>query len=124
MTSFCCDSMTAQVNFDCVQHPDPLGCPDKVLNYVPNFNEYGLLIRDGEDGYASSHIVIAFCPWCGAGLGPSYRYAWFDKLDAVGLEPEDDLPAELTDATWWQREEPSSDPEGTHQRRLLISRGS
>lgn len=29
---------------------------------------FGLYVRDGEDGYASSTIEIAYCPWCGAGL--------------------------------------------------------
>lgn len=109
MTSFCCDAMRAQVDFSCEQHPDPLGCPDKLLEYVPKHNSYGLLIRDGEDGYAQSQIVIRYCPWCGTSLDPNYGDAWFDELDALGLEPGDDLPAELTDAIWWQNKERASE---------------
>ena len=36
--------MTAQVQFTCDQHPDARTCPDKLVDYVPKFNEYGLLI--------------------------------------------------------------------------------
>ena len=102
MSTFCCEMMTAQLTLTCDEHPDPCACPDKVLDYVPKLNEYGLLIHDGEDGYAGSSIVIKYCPWCGFGLGPSHSDAWFAELDARGLEPGDELPQELTDATWWQ----------------------
>jgi hypothetical protein len=50
--------MAVQAQFTCDQHPDAGACPDKVVDYLPKFNEYGLLIHDGEDGFASSHLVI------------------------------------------------------------------
>jgi hypothetical protein len=35
------------------------------VDYSPRSNSYGLPVHDGEDGYASSSIAIAYCPWCG-----------------------------------------------------------
>jgi hypothetical protein len=97
--------MTEQVEFKCDQHPDARACPDKLVDYVPKFNEYGLLIHDG----GSSFIEIHYCPWCGADLGATYRLAWFRELDGRGLEPEDDLPAKLRDDRWWREGDPRPD---------------
>ena len=101
MPDYCCDRMAAQLEFVCEQHPDPTTCPDKLVGYVPHLDEHGLLIHDG----GSSHIVIRFCPWCGTDLGPSYRDAWFHRLDELGLEPEDAPPDMRTDE-WWRRDRP------------------
>jgi hypothetical protein len=95
--------MTNQANFACEQHPDPLACPDKLVEFVPRFNEYGLLVRDGEDGYASSHIAIAFCPWCGASLPASLRDAFFDRMEQLGIDyPNEEPPPEYRDSSWWE----------------------
>ena len=50
----------------CEQHPDRAACPDAMI--APVRGGYGLYVRDGEDGYANSIIMIAYCPWCGAKL--------------------------------------------------------
>ena len=65
--------MADQAEFACPDHQDVHACPDKLVSYSQRFNEYGLLVHDGEGGYATSSIVIAFCPWCGARLPPSRR---------------------------------------------------
>lgn len=43
----------------------------------------------------SSGLLMDYCPFCGQRLPESLRDAWFDRLDELGLEPEDDeIPAE------------------------------
>jgi hypothetical protein len=71
------------------------------LVYVPKFREYGIRINDG----GSSYIVIRICPWCGSKLPQSLRDEWFDRLEALNLEPNDRRipPSLLTDA-WWKSE--------------------
>lgn len=70
-----------------------------VMKYVAVFDEYGLPIPDG----GSSHLIITFCPWCGAKLPPSQRDRWFEKLDELGLEPDSEqIPPEMQDSSWWR----------------------
>jgi hypothetical protein len=72
--------------------------PDVVVVYDPRFDEYGLPVRDG----GASMVVIGYCPWCGGRLPASRRDAWFDAVEARGLDPwEDELPEELRDSAWW-----------------------
>jgi hypothetical protein len=46
--------------------------------------------------------TIDFCPFCGGALPASLRAKWFDELSQHGLEPDDELPARLSDGTWWR----------------------
>ena len=73
MPRHCCERMATQAEFVCADHPDVNACPDKLVAFSERFSEYGLLVHDGEDGYASSYITIAFCPWCGTKLPESRR---------------------------------------------------
>lgn len=99
----CCQTMSAQVEHRCVDHSDPYACPDKLVGYTARFDEYGLLVHDGEAGYAGSQIEIRFCPWCGATLPPSQRDAWFERLEALGVDPEDDeTPVAFLDSSWYR----------------------
>ena len=90
----CCISMKAHLD-------DGRGS----VTYIPKFREYGILYRD-----AQSMQQIQFCPWCGASLPSSLRDQWFDELEKLGLEPEDQLPSDLTSDMWWRKEskEPGS----------------
>ena len=80
MSSPCCDRMASDLARRCEQHPDRNACPDAMI--APVRGGYGLPVRDGENGYASSVIEIAFCPWCGAKL------PGVGKLDFSTLPPE------------------------------------
>jgi hypothetical protein len=60
--------MAHDLSHRCEMHADRAACPDAMIAEVRG--GYGLYVRDGEDGYGSSVIEIAFCPWCGAGLPP------------------------------------------------------
>ncbi|BDU05049.1 hypothetical protein IU485_15295 [Nocardia cyriacigeorgica] len=89
----------------------PHGCEDMSvavtsedfpIEYDKQFREYGLRILDG----GSSILTISFCPFCGAPLPESKRDAWFDALDALGLEPGDpDIPDDMLTDAWWAGEE-------------------
>jgi hypothetical protein len=60
---FCCDDLRERVGQKCDRHDDPYDCADVVVVWSDD-GYFGLPIHDG----GSSHIVIAFCPWCGSRL--------------------------------------------------------
>ncbi|WCM86431.1 DUF6980 family protein [Acidovorax sp. NCPPB 3576] len=66
------------------------------LEFIPKFREYGINYVGG-----GSYQVIDFCPWCGKKLSSSLREVWFEVLDRIGLEPEDDIPLEMQSEAWW-----------------------
>lgn len=68
------------------------------IDYYDLFREYSVIILDG----GSARRLFEFCPWCGVALPPSLRDTWFTILRGLGLEPEDDLPSDLSDGTWWR----------------------
>lgn len=94
----CCDEMAAALEFPCEQHSDPFECPDTVLVYHELFEEYGIPIRDG----GVSYLVISHCPFCGIKLPESGRDAWFDAIEAAGLDemPFNELPEKFQTAAW------------------------
>jgi len=62
-TTYCCDTMTRQLNQTCDQH-EPEDCPDSLIAFWPKSKTYGLRIHDG----GTAIVVIDVCPWCGADL--------------------------------------------------------
>lgn len=83
----------------CAQLRHALNDSDVPLMYVDNFREYGLRVADG----GSSYLLLLFCPFCGCELPRSLRDEWFERLDELGLEPEDPrVPMELRDGSWWR----------------------
>ena len=78
----CCDRMAFDLNQSCELHADRAACPDAMIATVRG--GYGLYVRDGENGYGSSVIEIAYCPWCGAKLPP------IGDLDLSAM-PEEEL---------------------------------
>ena len=84
---YCCGKMEQHVSD-----------PTTAIIFTPKFREFGISIVDG----GSSKVLIQHCPWCGVELPSSLRDRWFDELEQLGLEPEDDnMPDELTSAEWW-----------------------
>jgi hypothetical protein len=67
--NWCCEQMREQVELVCEKHSGADQCPDKLVAFWPQFQEYGLLIHDG----GSSAVTILFCPWCGTRLPESQR---------------------------------------------------
>ena len=64
MAKHCCDRMDYDLDQVCSHHPDRFDCPDALVHFEPDDNSFGLIVHDG----SSSHIEIAFCPWCGSAL--------------------------------------------------------
>jgi hypothetical protein len=45
--------------------------------------------------------LLFFCPWCGERLPESKRDAWFDALEAQGIDPDvDPIPAPYRSGAW------------------------
>lgn len=84
----CCERLVEQVRADDV----PLVCSEV-------FREVGIAVVDG----GTSFLRIEFCPNCGVLLPSSLRDEWFDRLEALGIDPDDDaLPEEFRSSRWWR----------------------
>ena len=98
----CCDEMQSALVHLCDTHAHPFACPDMLLCYSPQFDEYGLILHDG----GVSYLTLSYCPFCGAGLSASRRDAWFDTLEAMGIDDPlaegADIPDAFKSARWWQ----------------------
>jgi hypothetical protein len=89
--------MRVSVEHCCEDMRQHLANGDLPISYTPKFREYGINYPG-----SSSFQIIRFCPWCGTRLPDSLRDAWFEELDRLGLDPEDQLPARLLTDTWWR----------------------
>ena len=56
--------MSRQLNWQCADHPSLQDCPDALIGRFGKAGSYGLFVHDG----GSSHVEIAYCPWCGTSL--------------------------------------------------------
>jgi hypothetical protein len=99
MKQHCCAPMTEMVTHTCPQHPNSFDCPDHLVYYVSQFDEYGLIIHDG----GAAFLVIVFCPWCGRRLPESKRDSWFTELAAQGFDKplEQEIPAAYQSDEWY-----------------------
>ncbi|WP_425471236.1 DUF6980 family protein [Xylanimonas allomyrinae] len=62
--------------------------------------EWSIQILDG----GTSGLVLDYCPFCGTRLPTSMRTAWFDRLEDLGLDPDDlKVPAEMSSDRWWRK---------------------
>ena len=80
--------------------------PDALVHYLAKYDEFGIPIHDG---MKMSYAILSFCPWCGARLPVSKREAWFDELEAQGIDPsQDDIPEKFQTDQWWREREGGS----------------
>ena len=96
----CCETMARYIDPKCAQHPDPRDCEDALVRYEPRFDSYALYARFGSPWCTD----IKFCPWCGA---PKRDLSdmWFDRIEAMGLEPRDPaIPEKYKSDLWWKEE--------------------
>ena len=99
MRTHCCEDMLRAVSSSCSEHEDRFDCPDALANYLPKFDEYGIIVHDG----GPSVIEIRFCPWCGTRLPGSKRDRWFDELARRGIDPHRQaVPSEFQSDEWWR----------------------
>jgi len=99
----CCERMTQQVEYKCPQHADPFDCYRVLICYIAEWDEYGI-IEHGESGN-HVYIKIEFCPFCGVKLPESKSDLWFDKLEAMGVDPQDPdgIPKEFRTDEWYRK---------------------
>jgi hypothetical protein len=92
--------MEESLSLTCDIHQDVFSCPDVLINYLPKFNEYGLIVHDG----GTSVIAINYCPWCGAALPESKRDEWFDSLEKLGFDnpANQEIPKEYDSDAWYK----------------------
>lgn len=62
--TYCCEHMAEKINHKCSTHTDPFECPDHLICYDEEYEEFGIMIHDG----GHSYVAIDFCPWCGSPL--------------------------------------------------------
>ena len=96
----CCESMKKRINFKCTKHKNKYDCPDAIIEYIPKFDEYGIIIHDG----GSSYILINYCPFCGKKLPDSKRELWFKELEKLGFDNpfEQDIPKKYNSERWYK----------------------
>lgn len=102
----CCEDM--ENNTYCVEHELDKKCvEEKSIYYVSKYDEYGIPVRDGEEGSSMSYIEIKYCPWCGKKLNGSKREEWFTILEELGYdEPlEQDIPIQFETSKWYEKQE-------------------
>lgn len=97
--------MTRQLNWRCDTHADRYDCADALISFTAKFQEYGLIIHDGDPstihGGGTSSVAISYCPWCGARLPESQRDRWLHEMERRGIDPwTGDVPAEFQDDRW------------------------
>lgn len=104
MSEHCCSRMSAELSEgDDTDHEDRYASPDALIDYIPKFDEYGMIVHDG----GRSMIAIAFCPWCGAQFRESKRDRWFSDLEGKGIDPwSDAVPLEYQTSDWWVKSAP------------------
>jgi hypothetical protein len=84
----------------CAQMRDAIDDDDNPIDYTPKFREVGVRVLDG----GSSHIVLAFCPWCGNRLPSSLRNEWFAELERRHIDPHGkNVPPSFLDERWYKQ---------------------
>ena len=102
----CCEMMVIQLTRHCDEHSSLFDCPDAIIAYNTQFDEYGLIIHDGGTSVQSIH----YCPWCGTALPISKRERWFTELAALGFDdPVTQHIPEAYNTDQWYRESTDSD---------------
>lgn len=73
-------------------HPENKG---GLVSYDERFDDYSLNVN------VDIQQAISHCPWCGLKLPLSQREEWFDKLEAMGVDPyQDPIPEAFTTGDW------------------------
>jgi hypothetical protein len=64
------------------------------VRYDSRFDEYWVEAGEARQG-------LFYCPWCGEKLPPSQRDLWFEKLEALGINPwKGEVPEIFRSGAW------------------------
>lgn len=100
VSDFPCVHMAYEFSRTCEQHARKDDCPEKVVIYESRFDEYSI----GPRGGGGDFVLISHCPFCGTALPQSKRDRYFDELEELGLDVDDEtLPEKYRDSSWWNR---------------------
>ena len=88
--------MKKAYNHCCGQMENLLREGDLTIRYNSKYREYGIDYKN-----EGSYQIINYCPWCGSELPKSLRDLWFEIIDALGVEPEGDIPKSMQSDAWW-----------------------
>ena len=70
-----------------------------LIHFDARYNEFSLIVRKDEG--VSVLQQLYYCPWSGDTLPASQRGAWFDELEALGIDPMNDkIPDRYQGASW------------------------
>jgi len=98
VADFPCVHMAYEASRVCESHANKSGCPDMAIIYDARFDEYSI----GPRGGGGDYVLISFCPFCGVVLPKSKRDRYFDELERLRLDIDDDLPEAYLDDSWWK----------------------
>ena len=92
-----CVHMAEAATFTCEHHPDLIECPDALVLYDREFDQYAI----NDPGPAIT--PIRFCPWCGTKL-PDKSEQWFKELEALGFDDpfSQDIPEQYNSDEWYK----------------------
>ncbi len=90
---FCCKDMSNHV-YQIHEKRWVGDLADKIVYYSSKYEEYGIPIKTDGCPAASSYVLIAHCPWCGAKLPPSRREEAIarDLFEECRTEEQTDYP--------------------------------
>lgn len=72
-------------------------CSKAAILYHESWDEYSI----GPRGGTGDRVLISRCPWCGVKLPESKRDLWFEKLEQLGVDPnEGDVPPGFDSGEW------------------------
>lgn len=97
---YACVHLAYFVTAKCAEHEDPFDCPEAVVIYAPELDEYAIPVRT-EKG---SLIPISHCPWCGIELPQTKREEWLEELAKRGIDDPttQEVPEEFRTDRWWR----------------------
>lgn len=97
---FACVHLAYFVTRTCREHPDPFDCPETIVVYQPEFDEYAIPVRSEP----ATLVPITHCPWCGIALPPSRREEWIQRVAGLGVtDPSDEnVPEPYRSDAWWR----------------------
>ena len=76
--------------------------------YMPQDREYGIRILNPRQKVHDQTIEVAavpYCPWCGKKFPPTLKALRLQRLEALGLSPDDPaLPEKWRTDQWWREE--------------------
>jgi hypothetical protein len=97
VSDYPCVHMAFHATFQCEHHSELWECSEAPILYDKKFDEYSIGPRGGK----GDEYLIDCCPWCGVKLPESKRNLWFEKLEEMGIDPnEGDLPEEYNSDLW------------------------